>query len=131
MRGALVIWAILLLGAAGAFVAIEGRGSEDAFKSLQSSSLTLVPSGLLSGASVAVEVARAPEPVAAGHRTPAERADCEPKGSGTLRNPWVCTVRYRSGREAHYLVEVQPDGSYSGVGSGFINGCCIKVPTLE
>jgi hypothetical protein len=131
MRAALVVWGVLIVGAAAALVALGSRGSEDAFKSVQSASLTLVPPGVLSGARVAAEVARAPEPVPAARRTPVVQVRCEPKGGGTLRNPWVCTLRYRSGTQAHYLVEVQPDGSYSGVGSGFISGCCVKVPTLD
>ncbi len=131
MRGALVVWGVLIVGAAGVFVALASRGSEDAFRSEQSRSLTLVPPGVLSGARVAAEIAKEPEPVAAARRTQVVRARCRPKGGGTLRNPWECTVRYRSGTQAHYLVQVEPDGSYSGVGSGLINGCCIKVPTLE
>ena len=86
---------------------------------------------MLSAARVEVEMAREPEPVPAARRTPVVQARCEPKGGGTLRNPWVCTVRYRSGTQAHYLVAVQPDGSYSGIGTGIIEGCCVKVPTLE
>ena len=131
MRAAVVVWGVLIVGAAGVFVALGGRGSQDAFRSVQSRSLTLVPPGVLSAARVAAEVAKEPEPVGAARRTPAVETLCRPKGGGTLRNPWACTVRYRSGTEAHYLVQVQPDGSYSGVGTGFISGCCIKVPTLD
>jgi len=131
MRAALVVWGVLIVGAAGVFAAVGSRGSQDAFRSAQSASLTLVPPGVLSAARVAAEVARAPEPVPAARRTPPVQTRCEPKGPGTLRNPWVCTVRYRSGTEAHYLVQVAPDGSYSGVGTGLISGCCIKVPTLD
>ena len=131
MRAGLVLWGVLIVGAAGAFVALGGRGSQDAFRSVQSRSLTLVPPGVLSAARVAAEVAKEPEPVEAARRTPAVQARCQPKGGGTLRNPWACTVRYRSGTEAHYLVQVQPDGSYTGVGTGLISGCCIKVPTLN
>lgn len=131
MRVALVVSGVLIVGAAGAFVALGSRGSEDAFRSAQSRSLTLAPTGALSGARVAAELARQPEPVEAARRTPAVRVRCEPKGGGTLRNPWSCTILYRSGTQAHYLVQVQPDGSYSGVGTGFINGCCIKAPTLD
>jgi hypothetical protein len=48
-----------------------------------------------------------------------------------LRNPWSCTIRYRSGTRAHYRVIVRPDGSYTGVGTGIIEGCCVKTPTLD
>jgi hypothetical protein len=131
MRVALVVWGVLIVGTAGVFVALASRGNEDAFRSVQSRSLTLVPPGVLSAARVEAELAKEPEPVAAARRTPAVQARCQPKGSGTLRDPWECTVRYRSGMVAHYLVQVEPDGSYSGIGSGVINGCCIKVPTLN
>lgn len=131
MRAAPVVWGVLIVGIAGVFVAFASRGSEDAFRSEQANSLTLVPQGVLSAARVEAEIAKEPEPVAAAHRTQVVQARCEPKGGGTLRNPWACTVRFRSGTRAHYLVQVEPDGSYSGVGSGLINGCCIKVPTLE
>ncbi len=127
----LVVCGVLIVGAAGAFVALRGPGSQDAFMSVQSASPGLGPQRVLSGTRVAAEVAKEPEPVPAARRTPAAQALCRPKGGGTLRNPWVCTVRYRSRTEAHYLVEVEPDGSYSGVGTGLISGCCVKVSTLE
>ena len=131
MRAALVVSGVLIVGAAGLFVALEDRGNEDAFRSMQARSLTLVPPGVLSAARVAAKLASEPEPVAPAQRTPAVGAHCEPKGGGTLRNPWTCTVRYRSGAEAHYLVEVKPDGSFSGVGTALISGCCIEVPALD
>ena len=131
MRSAVVVWSVLLVGALGVVIALGSRGNNDAFKSAQSHSLTLVSPVVLSGARVAAVVSKAPEPVAAARRTPVVRAGCEPKGKGTLQNPWFCTLHYRSGTVAHYLVEVQPDGSYSGIGTGFINGCCVRVPTQE
>ncbi len=131
MRAALVVWGVLIVGAAGVVVALDSRGNAEVFRSAQSAALTRRPPGVLNAANVAAEIAKQPEPVEAARRTPAVQTRCEPKGSGTLRNPWVCTVRYRSGTQAHYLVQVAPDGSYSGVGTGLISGCCIKVPTLD
>ncbi len=132
MRTALAAWGVLLLGAVAVLVALDARGSEDAFKSAQSQALSSAAApGVLTAARVQAGLARAPEPVAVAARTPAVQARCQPKGGGTLRNPWQCTVLYRSGVRAHYLVQVQPDGSYSAVGSGLINGCCIRVPTLD
>jgi len=130
MRAALVVWGVLLVGAAGVIVALGSRGGVDAFRVVQSHALTLAPTGPVSAADVQAELARSPEPVPTPRRTAAVRVRCQPKGSGTLRNPWVCTVRYHSGMQAHYLVEVLPNGSYSGVGTAQISGCCIKVPTL-
>jgi hypothetical protein len=131
MRSAVVVWGVLLVGAAAVVVALGSRGNEDTFRSAQSRALTFVPVSVLSGPRVAAAVSTAPEPVEAARRTPAVQTRCEPKGRGTLRNPWACTVRYRSGTEAHYLVQVQPDGSYSGVGTGLIEGCCVRVPTRD
>jgi hypothetical protein len=48
-----------------------------------------------------------------------------------LRNPWSCTIRYRSGTRAYYRVRVQPNGYYSGTGAGIIDGCCVKTPMLD
>jgi hypothetical protein len=71
-------------------------------------------------------VARAPEPVAPAKRTRPEQVRCLPGAGGTLRNPWSCTVRYRSGVRAHYRVVVEPSGYYSGIGTGVIEGCCVR-----
>ena len=128
---ALIVWGVVLLGVAGTVVALRSRGGEEVLRYEESRSLALKPSTVLSAAHVAAVVAQAPEPVPVARRTRAAQVLCRPGGGGTLRNPWSCTVRYRSGTEAHYLVQVQPDGSYSGVGTGFISGCCIKVPTLD
>jgi hypothetical protein len=80
---------------------------------------------------VAAVVAQAPEPVPAARRTRPAQVRCRPEGGGTLRNPWSCTILYRSGKRAHYRVVVQPDGHYTGVGTGIITGCCVEAPTLE
>jgi hypothetical protein len=76
-------------------------------------------------------VAQAPEPVSPAKRTRPASVLCRPGGPGPLRNPWSCTIRYRSGTRAHYRVEVQPNGYYSGTGTGIIDGCCVKTPTLD
>jgi hypothetical protein len=124
------VWATVRVGAAGAAVAMYGRGSEDTFRYQQSSSLGLKPATVLSAGRVEAFVAKAPEPVLAARRTPPAFVRCLPGGAGVLRNPWSCTIRYRSGTRAHYRVIVSPDGRYSGVGTGIIEGCCIKTPTL-
>ena len=131
MRTAVVVWGVLIVGAVAVVVALGSRGNAEEFRSAQARADTLAVPGVLSGTLVAEAVSTAPEPVEAALRTPAVQTRCEPKGGGTLRNPWLCTVRYRSGPGAHYLVEVQPDGSYSGIGTGLISGCCVKVPTRD
>ena len=126
-----LVWGALLLGAAGTVVALGGRGSEGVFRGEQSRSLALTPATVLAAAGVQTVVAQAPEPVSPAQRTPPAQVSCRPEGGGTLRNPWSCTIRYRSGTRAHYQVVVQPDGHYTGEGTGIITGCCVKAPTLD
>ncbi len=128
---ALVVWTTVLVGIAGAAVAMLGRGGEEAFRYQQSRSLTLTPTTVLSAGRVEAFVARAPEPVPAAKRTPPALVRCRSGPSRVLRNPWSCTIRYRSGTRAHYRVIVHPDGSYVGIGTGIIEGCCIKTPTFD
>ncbi len=85
----------------------------------------------MAAAQVEVVVAQAPEPVAPSRRTQPAQVQCRAGGGGVLRDPWSCTIRYRSGALAHYRVQVQPDGHYSGRGAGRIEGCCVKAPTLD
>jgi hypothetical protein len=112
-------------------MAFSSRDSGDLFRLRQSAALALKPATVLSAARVQRVVAEAPEPVPPAKRTPPKQVRCQPGAGGPLRNPWSCTVRYRSGTRAHYRVVVQPDGSYSGVGTGIITGCCVRSPTLE
>jgi hypothetical protein len=126
-----VVWMVVLVGVAGGAVAFHSRGGEDLFRLTQSRWLTLRPATVLSAAQVETVAAEAPEPVAPARRTYPAQVRCRPGTGGTLRNPWLCAIRYRSGTHAHYRIVVQPDGYYTGVGTGIITGCCVKVPTLE
>jgi hypothetical protein len=128
---AAIVWGAVLLGVAGTVVGLRGRGSEEVFQYEQSSSLARRPVTVLSAAHVAAVVGQAPEPVPAAERTRPTHVSCHPGGGGTLRNPWSCTIRYRSGTQAHYRVVVQPDGHYIGSGSGIISGCCVEAPPLD
>ncbi len=128
---AVIVWGAVLCGVAGGALALRTRGSEDVFRYEQSRSLTLRPVTVLSAAHVQAVVAQAPEPVAPALRTRPTHVLCRPGGTGVLRNPWSCTIRYRSGTVAHYTVGVQPDGHYSGTGPGIISGCCVQTPTRD
>jgi len=121
----------VLVGVAGGAVAFHSRGSEDLFRLRQSRSLARNPTTVLGATQVQAVAAEAPEPVSAALRTHTALVRCLPGAGGTLRNPWSCAIRYRSGTRAHYRVIVQPDGRYIGTGTGIISGCCVKVPTLE
>lgn len=94
----------------------------------QSRALALRAETVLSAARVQAVVAQAPEPVAAAKRTAPAWVRCRPQGAAPLRNPWSCQIRYRSGNFARYRVLVQPNGYYSGTGTGLIDGCCVKTP---
>jgi len=126
-----IVCATLLLGVAAAVVAFRGRGGEEVFRFEQSRLPALTSPTVLSAARVAAVVALAPEPVPAGRRTPPAQVRCRPRGGGILRNPWACTIVYRSGTRAQYRVIVEPDGHYTGVGTGIISGCCVEAPTLN
>ncbi len=126
---AAVVWLAILVGIAATAVVLRNRGGEDLFRVEQARSLSTPSATVLNAARVEAVVAHAPEPVAANRRTPPVRVGCMPGGSGPLRDPWSCTIEYRSGTRAHYRVQVQPDGYYSGTGTGKIDGCCVKTPT--
>jgi hypothetical protein len=128
---AAVVWMVVLVGIAAAAVVLRNRGGGDLFRIEQSRSLNLTPATVLSAARVEAVVAQAPEPVLPAKRTPPAQVRCRPGGAGVLRNPWSCVIRYRSGAHAHYRVQVQPNGYYSGTGTGSIDGCCVKTPTLD
>lgn len=67
-------------------------------------------------------------------------ASCSSLGSGELRNPWRCTIHYRSGRVIRYRVVIHADGSFRGdqeilsfqgrthPDTGQVSGCCITIP---
>lgn len=91
----------------------------------------------LTAAAVDRVVRIAPESVkGAGGRS----ADCVPRGSGELHNPWHCTIRYADGKMVSYRVTIAADGSYTGddqlvsyqgrtsSSPGQISGCCISIP---
>jgi hypothetical protein len=128
---AIVVALAVLVGVAGAVVALHSRGGEEQLPLNQSRGLKLAPATTLSAVRVQAFVASAPEPVLASRRTPVAHVGCRPGGGGPLRNPWSCAIRYRSGTRAHYRVVVQPNGYYKGTGTGIIEGCCIKTPTLD
>ncbi len=129
LTAAVVLMAILV-GNAATVAVLRERGGAGLLRIEQSRALALEPS-TVTAAQVEAVVAQAPEPVLAARRTDPAQVRCRPVGGGVLRDPWSCKIRYRSGTLAHYLVEIQPDGHYSGRGTGRIEGCCVKAPTLD
>jgi hypothetical protein len=128
---AAVVLAAILVGIAATVAVLRERGGAGLLRIEQSRALALKPSAVVAAAQVEAVVAHAPEPVPVARRTEPARVHCRAGGGGVLRDPWSCTIRYRSGTFAHYLVEVKPDGHYIGRGTGRIEGCCVKTPTLD
>ena len=88
-------------------------------------------------ASVDRVVGSAPDPIG---NEKASLVRCLPYGAPPLRNPWLCALRYPSGRIIEYTVHINNNGSYYGdhqlvvapppqyPSPGIIKGCCIPVP---
>lgn len=93
--------------------------------------------GVLTPGAVAKVVQAAPDPVT---RAKGVSARCRAEGRGDLRNPWRCSITYRSGRIIRYHVTIAANGAYSGdhelvrfrglihSDTGTINGCCVAIP---
>jgi hypothetical protein len=128
---AAVVSTAILVGIAATAVVIRDRGGADLFRIEQTAALAHPFATTLGATGVQAVVGEAPEPVAPARRTRPAWVRCRPGGPGPLRNPWSCAIGYRSGTRAHYRVQVQPNGYYSGTGTGVIDGCCVKVPTLD
>jgi len=128
---AAVVWMAILVGLAATAVVLRNRGGADLFRIEQSHALARPLATTLGAAAVQAVVSEAPEPVVRAKRTRPAWVRCRPGGPAPLRNPWSCAIGYRSGTLAHYRVQVQPNGYYSGTGTGAIDGCCVKAPTLN
>jgi hypothetical protein len=118
------VWVTIAVGLVAAAVALDERHTGDAFVARQR--------GLEPVAVAEVErvVRTAPAPTAP-RKNGMPTTSCQPRGGGELRNPWLCSLRYRTGLRLRYLVTVHTSGSYvgqrQGDPSGFIRGCCISV----
>jgi hypothetical protein len=107
----------------------QGDGSAVIVRQRQTQALT--------STSVDQVVSNSPDPI--GKET-AIAVHCNPVGSGPLRNPWFCVLRYPTGRIFEYRVTISADGSFFGdhqlvvipgpphAAGGSISGCCVPVP---
>jgi hypothetical protein len=118
----LVLGSVLAAGLAGTAVAISGRGADTQFIQNQRHPPSLRPGD------VERVVRTAPDPALG--KGSGVAASCTPYGSGPLRSPWTCVVRYKSGRSARLVVRIRNDGTYLGryAGGGAAQGCCIDLP---
>ncbi len=130
LPSAIVLCTVLLIATTGAAIAFVSLGSGDLVRDTQSQSLGM-PAPILRTSDVDSAVMHIPAPVAARARTPGLSAQCVARGSGPLRDPWTCMIKYRSGVEAHYIIEVNGDGSFTGAGTGLVNGCCVRLPRVS
>jgi hypothetical protein len=128
---ATVVFMAILVGIAATVAVLRERGGAGLLRIEQSRALEPAPSTAVKATQVEAVVSQAPEPVVPAKRTRPAEVHCKAGGGGVLRDPWSCTIHYRSGTWAHYLVQVQPDGHYTGRGTGRIEGCCVKTPTLD
>ncbi len=123
----LLVGPLLAVGIAGSVVTLANREIDPAFEFRARNPLRVEPD------QVERAVMNAPEP-APDRKTEATAARCTPGGSGDIRNPWRCTVRYGSGSRFTYSVQVEADGAFRGEsddGQRIISGCCVAAPTTE
>ncbi len=121
-RQVLPIVFVLACGLAGTAVALGARGADSQFLYAQQNPQRVRV------AEVERVVRTAPDPAVG--RGAGVSARCRPRGTGDLRNPWACTVRYATGRRARLTVRIQADGSYTGRyrAGGQAGGCCVRLP---
>jgi hypothetical protein len=118
---------VCVVGVVGTIVALNARGADDAFLLRQEHPVKL------SAAAVEELMLSAPDPEPP-HDPAGTRADCTAEGRRDLRNPWQCTVHYRSGSVADYRVTINADGSYFARYKGdsaTARGCCLDVPGAD
>ena len=123
----LVVVPLGAAGIAGTVAGLAGRGADEAFLLGQANPPRVTT------AAVEKLMRSAPDPTPP-HDSGATRSRCRAEGRRGLRNPWRCTVRYRSGSVAHYSVTLDGDGSYVARyagGTATAKGCCLRVPAAE
>lgn len=127
-KALLIVLPVALAGIAGTLVAIGARESDANFVYRQQHTSVIEPSQM----EHAVALAR--EPVPGNKGTRAVEARCTPGKQGERRNPWLCRVRYASGRRVGYAITIGPSGAWHGAnptGERLVRGCCITVPGAQ
>jgi hypothetical protein len=127
LRHAFVLGPILAVAIGGVVAGLGGRGADDAFLADQRNPTRV------NAEAVEELMLTAPDPEPP-HARSATRSRCDADGRRELRNPWRCTVQYRSGSVARFVVTIKSDGSYVGdyVGdTARATGCCLRLPAAE
>ena len=125
-KALLIVLPVAVVGVIGGIVAIIARESDANFIFRQQHAADVEPR------QVERAVMRAREPVPGNNGTRAISGRCSPGKQGERHNPWLCRVRYASGREVDYQVVIDPRGAFRGVnatGERLVSGCCITVPS--
>lgn len=122
--GLTLILPIILIGTIATAVAVIGREDSDSQFVFQQQNLTALTPAVLERF-----VTSAPDPRPGTGRHPGIRARCAARGTGELRNPWVCRVWYPVGHSVRYRVTIDPTGQVHGAsadGTLVIYGCCVE-----
>jgi hypothetical protein len=122
-----VLASVCIVSLAGAIVALGARGADEAFLLRQENPTTL------SAGAVEKLMLTSPDPQPP-HDPTGVSSHCTAHGKRDLRNPWRCSVRYRSGSVAQYHVTINADGSYRAryaTGGSTARGCCLDLPGAD
>src|SRR3954470_24026198 len=99
-KALLIVMPVALVGIAGALIAIAARESDANFVYRQQHG------GIIEPRQLERAVMRAREPVPGKNGTRAVAGSCTPGKQGERRNPWLCRIRYGSGRRVGYRVVI-------------------------
>lgn len=124
----MLVSVILVVGAAGAALALHGREGDPQFVAGQQ---TLQPVGPASLEGLLLTTSD-PRP---GHGGRARAVRCRAGGTGALGDPWTCVVRYPQLPRIRFHVTVDAGGAIAGHGlpegvrAGTeltVSGCCVQ-----
>lgn len=127
-KALLIVLPLTAVGVIGGVVAILARESDANFIYRQQHAANVEPRQVESA------VMRAREPVPGNNGTKAVSGRCSAGTQGERHNPWLCRIRYASGRVVDYQVVIDARGAFRGVnstGERLVNGCCIAVPSTS
>lgn len=126
-RQLFVLASVVAVAVGGVIAGFSGRGADEQFLVDQRTPTRV------SAEAVEELMLTAPDPQPP-HARSAARSRCDTDGRRELRNPWHCTVHYRSGSVARFVVTLKSDGSYVGDYAGDTakaTGCCLRLPAAE
>ena len=125
-RPGVLVAVILVVGVAGAVLALRSHEGNPEFVAQQQGILPVDRTGL----QALLLTTDDPRP---SHRGRASGATCTPGSAGALGNPWVCVVRYPQPPRIRFHVTVNADRSIDGAGRAegaevTVSGCCVQAP---